>query len=102
MADVAAVGDPKTPVAVYDSYLDTSWVQMGGTSVSAPIIAGVIALAGNAAQLAGAHSIYTHAANLFPVGPGSNGTCGIFYLCNTTGGYSGPAGLGTPNGLAAF
>jgi subtilase family serine protease len=37
--DVAAVGDPETGVAVY-SKINGGWVQVGGTSVSAPIWAG--------------------------------------------------------------
>jgi len=37
--DVAAVGDPETGVAVY-SKINGGWIQIGGTSVSAPIWAG--------------------------------------------------------------
>lgn len=102
VADVAAVGDPNTPVAVYDSFLDSGWIQMGGTSVSAPIIAGVYALAGNGATLTGAQSLYTHANALFPIISGSNGTCATAYLCTAGTGYNGPAGIGTPNGVASF
>ncbi|HLI96002.1 MAG TPA: S8 family serine peptidase, partial [Candidatus Baltobacteraceae bacterium] len=49
VADVAAVADPNTGVAVYDTYLsgDAGWLVYGGTSVAAPIVAGVYALAGN-------------------------------------------------------
>jgi subtilase family serine protease len=102
VADVAAVGDPQTPVAVYDSFGDTGWIGMGGTSVSAPIVAGVYALAGNGATLVGAQSIYTHAGALFRITSGSNGTCTEAYLCTAGTGYNGPAGFGTPNGIAAF
>ena len=45
VADVAAVADPNTGVAVYDTYAGATdgsgWQVFGGTSVSAPIIAGV-------------------------------------------------------------
>jgi subtilase family serine protease len=102
VADVAAVGDPETPVAVYDTDLDTGWIGMGGTSVATPIIAGVYALAGNGAQLTGAQSLYTHAPSLFPVTSGMNGTCTAAYLCNGGTGYNGPGGLGSPNGVGAF
>jgi subtilase family serine protease len=102
VADVAAVGDPNTPVAVYDSYLDNGWVEMGGTSVAAPIVAGVIALAGNAASLTGAATMYANPAALFPVTSGSNGTCAVAYLCTAGVGYNAPAGIGSPNGTAAF
>ncbi|MGD0473379.1 MAG: peptidase S8 [Candidatus Velthaea sp.] len=102
VADVAAVGDPNTPVAVYDTYEDNGWIQMGGTSVSAPIVAGVYALAGNGASLTGAQSLYTHASSLFPVTSGSNGICTVAYLCTAEAGYNGPSGMGSPDGIAAF
>ena len=104
VADVAAVGDPSTPVAVYDSYQDNGWIQMGGTSVATPIVAGVYALAGNAAQLKlnGASTLYANPDALFAVSAGSNGTCSALYLCNAESGYSGPAGVGSPNGVGAF
>ena len=43
VADVSAVADPNTGVAVYDSYLPGSsgWMVFGGTSASSPIVAGV-------------------------------------------------------------
>lgn len=43
--DVAFVADPNTGVAVYDSYATGGWpwLQAGGTSVSAPVFAGLIA-----------------------------------------------------------
>lgn len=102
IADVAAVGDPATPVAVYDSYQDTGWIQMGGTSVATPIVAGMYALAGNGSKMNGASSLYSHSSALFPVTSGSNGTCSPTYLCTAGAGYDGPAGLGSPNGIAAF
>jgi subtilase family serine protease len=102
VADVAAVGDPNTPVAVYDSYQDTGWIQMGGTSVATPIVAGMYALAANGSSLNGAASLYAHRSSLFPVISGSNGSCSPTYLCNAGIGYSGPSGLGSPNGIAAF
>jgi len=102
VADVAVVGDPQTPVAVYDSFMDNGWIQMGGTSVSTPIVAGAIALAGNGAKLIGASSLYANANGLFGVASGSNGTCTQSYLCTAGGGYNGPAGVGTPNGIAAL
>ncbi|MGI8678272.1 MAG: S53 family peptidase, partial [Jatrophihabitans sp.] len=46
IADVAAVADPATGVAVYDSYGSTggaNWYVFGGTSVAAPIIGAVYA-----------------------------------------------------------
>ncbi len=44
--DVAAVANPNTGVAIYDTYDQGGWLEVGGTSVSSPIIASVFALAG--------------------------------------------------------
>ena len=46
VADVSAVADPNTGVAVYQTYGASGWDVYGGTSVSSPIIASVYALAG--------------------------------------------------------
>jgi hypothetical protein len=102
--DTAAVADPATPVAVYDTYGgDTGWEAFGGTSVASPIIAGVYALAGNAASIdPGASHLYAHHQDLYDVTSGSNGTCGGSYLCTAVKGYDGPTGWGTPRGIGAF
>ncbi len=44
--DVSAVADPNTGVAVYDTFSQGGWLEVGGTSASSPIIASVFALAG--------------------------------------------------------
>jgi subtilase family serine protease len=102
IADVSAVADPATGVSVYDTYGVGGWLVFGGTSVSAPIIASVYALAGNGSAINNASFAYAHTASLFDVKKGSNGTCGGSYLCTGLPGYDGPTGLGTPNGTAAF
>jgi len=103
IADVSAVADPATGVAVYDTFNEPGWMVFGGTSASAPIIAGVYALAGNAAAIPNnASHIYANASHLFDVTVGSNGTCGGNYECTAKPGYDGPTGLGTPNGVLAF
>lgn len=102
VSDVSAVADPATGLAVYDSYQAGGWNVYGGTSASAPIIAGVYALAGTPA--AGSYPAsypYAHASSLYDVTSGANGSCGT-YLCKAGTGYDGPTGLGTPNGTAAF
>ena len=103
VTDVSAVADPATGVAVYNTYGGSGWGVFGGTSASAPIIAGIYALAGNAAK-ANSSYLYSHSSNLNPITDGSsNGTCTPGYLCQAiAGGYNGPTGLGTPNGLGAF
>ncbi len=104
MADVSAVADPNTGVAVYDSTArqgSSGWMVFGGTSVSAPIIGSVYALSGNTAGYANAVP-YGHASSLFDVTSGSNGTCPTTQWCNARVGWDGPTGLGTPNGVSAF
>jgi subtilase family serine protease len=104
VADVSAVADPNTGVAVYDTtaYQGRSgWFVVGGTSASAPIIAGVYALAGNTASIDNNYP-YTHASSLFDVTSGSNGSCPTTQWCNARTGWDGPTGLGTPNGTGGF
>ncbi|MFI5635022.1 carboxypeptidase regulatory-like domain-containing protein [Streptomyces sp. NPDC051664] len=106
VADVSAVADPVTGVAVYDTYgstYGTGWGQYGGTSASAPIIAATYALSGSMLDSTYPNSYpYAHTDNLNDVTSGSNGTCDPTYLCTAAPGYDGPTGLGTPNGTAAF
>lgn len=101
VADVAAVADPTTGVAVYDTYKEYGWLVMGGTSVSAPILASVYALAGNESQLTYASLTYSNASDLYDIVSGSTGNCGT-YLCNAGPGYDGPTGNGTADGTKAF
>jgi subtilase family serine protease len=113
VADVSAVADPNTGVAVYDSYGSTggaNWYVFGGTSVAAPIIASVYGLAKNANTTDYAAALpYASPSQLFDVASGSNGNCSrgkrntsSKYLCTAGTGYDGPTGLGTPNGIGGF
>lgn len=102
VVDVAAVGDPNTGIAAYDTYNQPGWMVLGGTAVSAPIIAGVYALAANEGQLHYARGLYRFRNRLFDVTQGSNGSCGGKAICTAKVGYDGPSGNGTPNGLGAF
>jgi subtilase family serine protease len=43
--DVAYLADPYTGVAVYDSYKNGGWIEVGGTSAGSPQWAGLIAIA---------------------------------------------------------
>jgi subtilase family serine protease len=40
--DISAVGNPNTGVAVYDADGGFGWQQIGGTSVSSPLLAGIV------------------------------------------------------------
>jgi subtilase family serine protease len=105
VADVAAVADPSTGVAVYDSdvFESTSgWLTFGGTSASAPIIAAVYALANNTASVDDGSYVWSHHTGLYDVTTGSNGACPVSQWCAARPGWDGPTGWGTPNGVAAF
>ncbi|PZF76609.1 peptidase S8 [Aestuariivirga litoralis] len=121
-SDVSAVADINTGVfVVYRG----SYFRFGGTSVGAPIIAGIIAQRNVAIRLTlssgtVASSVYPnkggttvatgYGRNLYAqrgalrdVTSGSTGTCAIGFLCKAGPGYDGPTGLGTPNvSLAPF
>jgi subtilase family serine protease len=105
VADVAADADPATGASVYDSTRyqgQKGWFQVGGTSLSSPLIAAVYALAGNAGSTTYPASLpYANPAGLHDVTEGSNGGCGTI-MCEGTSGYDGPTGVGTPNGIGAF
>ncbi|MFF4574241.1 peptidase S8 [Streptomyces sp. NPDC001410] len=107
IADVSAVADPATGVSVYDTYGSdgTGWNTYGGTSASAPIIAGVYALAGTPGS-SDYPASYPYAAAgtsaLNDVTSGNNGTCATSYFCTAKSGYDGPTGWGTPQGTDAF
>lgn len=107
-ADVAADADPATGAAVYDSvkYQGRSgWMQIGGTSLSSPLIAGVYALAGGLPSgSTGGSALYGHLGDdsvLHDVTSGSNGSCSTL-MCKGAAGYDGPTGVGTPLGIGAF
>jgi subtilase family serine protease len=101
-ADVSAIGDPNTGVAVYGpvNRKNSGWLVFGGTSVSAPLIGGIYGVTGHTPT--GAASIYANRSSLNDVTSGTNGTCGGTYFCTAGAGYDGPTGNGTPNGTAAF
>lgn len=103
-ADVSAVADPNTGVAVYDSYAyqgAKGWLVFGGTSASSPIVASVYALSGNTAGYPAAIA-WSNPAALNDVTTGSNGSCPTTVWCHAGTGWDGPTGLGTPNGTSAF
>jgi subtilase family serine protease len=101
MVDVAADADPATGAAVYNSCCGfVGWLKVGGTSVAAPLIAGVFGLADSANAFPGSLP-YKNRTGLHDVTSGSNGSCGTI-MCEAAVGYDGPTGLGSPDGLAGF
>jgi subtilase family serine protease len=103
VADVSALA---WNVAIYEK-IQGGWLTVGGTSASAPLIAGVYGLAGNAATIKPGYE-YRHPRSLFDITVGTNdtayhgGACGYDYLCTARMGYDAPTGLGTPDGTGAF
>jgi subtilase family serine protease len=98
--DVSFEADPNTGVSVYDStryQLQSGWWTLGGTSVSAPNWAGILAAGAAAGQstLQGDSHIYAGgSANLRDITSGTNGTCGT--ACTAGAGYDLVTGLGSP------
>jgi Subtilase family len=104
IADVSAVA---ANIPIFNKAYG-GWVTVAGTSVSAPLIAGIYGLAGNGATVASSR-LYSHARSLFDVTKGNNGllipaalACGNDYLCAAKKGYDAPTGMGTPDGTGAF
>jgi len=105
VADVSALA---WDIAIYNKDWG-GWFDVGGTSASSPLIAGIYGLAGNAARVRPG-SEYAHAGSLFDITTGNNdwwyqdggGACGHDYMCVAGKGYDAPTGLGSPDGTGAF
>jgi Subtilase family len=133
VADIAGFADPYPGMAVYDSNplngSPAGWVTVGGTSIAAPLIASMFALAGGAQEVEyPARTLYENAAlkssSVHDIEAGSNGpclhkrvsehgraecteaeesaTCTHLAICLAGHGYDGPSGLGSPDGLGLF
>ncbi|MFI2206907.1 S8 family serine peptidase [Streptomyces sp. NPDC020192] len=101
IADVSAVADIATGVAVYTSSPipdgSIGWVVAGGTSVASPLVAGMYALAGNPAPGTFPNTYpYAHPQDFFDITTGSAGSF------SATPGYDAPTGIGTPDGVAGL
>jgi len=122
-SDIAIVGKE---VAVYVTYPNSQgngiWDRVGGTSVGAPLVAGIYAHASEKVRNEPAVAIYSNLydgfGDIFDVGPSKkhNNTnyqghsCSPLYLCNAVAGkdgdpmsgYDGPTGVGIPQGVPAL
>jgi Fibronectin type III domain len=105
--DIAGIGNPATGVAVY-SALNGGWIQIGGTSVSAPIWAGYVSILDSARRTTGLGKIgffnpalYSLAENNFgilnDIVDGSNGNASLFGIpgYNAGVGYDNCTGWGS-------
>ncbi|MFE1308105.1 S8 family serine peptidase [Streptomyces sp. NPDC058755] len=100
-ADVSAVADPSTGLAVYTTTPDplnqTGWTIVGGTSLATPLIASAYALAGTPGPNDRPSSYpYANRRALWDIDMGCAGT-----FCATLG-YDPPTGIGTPRGVRGF
>jgi subtilase family serine protease len=93
-ADVSAVGNPSTGVAVYNAK-NGGWIVVGGTSAATPFVAGVFTLYGLGGKAPG--WAYANASDFFDIKSGKNGSCSSA-LCKAATGWDGPTGIGSPNG----
>lgn len=91
--DVAAVANPETGVGVY-SKSNGGWIQIGGTSVSAPIWAGYLSVLNSAFQFTKLGEIgffnsayYTLHADLYDTWDGDNGNVEVYGIPGYTAGY---------------
>ena len=119
--DLAAVASstssPGAPVAVYDSYNNSGWIEAGETGVAAPVVAGIYADAGppgandNPAAYPYQHpgggyinpgTAYPYFDGLNDISSGSTGSCSPADLCTAGAGWDGPTGLGSPAGALSL
>ncbi|MFJ6431257.1 carboxypeptidase regulatory-like domain-containing protein [Streptomyces sp. NPDC091416] len=101
-ADISADADPATGIGVYNTVGQSGWSQYGGTSLAAPLIAGMYALAGTPTpDTYPASYPYAATSQFTDVTAGANGPCGT-ELCQAGPGWDGPTGLGTPYGVAGL
>jgi N-acetylneuraminic acid mutarotase len=103
IADISADADPDTGLAVYDTLGENGWLQVGGTSLSSPLVAAMYALAGTpvTGTFPVTYPYQAQAGSLNDVTQGTDGACGNV-LCTAGPGWDGPTGLGTPHGVAAL
>jgi subtilase family serine protease len=99
IADISAVA---TNIPIFNPTYG-GWISLAGTSVAAPLVAGIYGLEGNGATMTTAR-LYRHRGSFFDITAGDNvfappvQACGGDYLCTAKKGYDAPTGLGTPDG----
>jgi len=105
LADISADAAPNTGASVYDSQWyggNPSWFQIGGTSLSSPLIAAMYAVSGKKGDSDATLFYQNYTLSRFhDITSGTNGSCGT-PICIAGIGYDGVTGLGSPNGVTAF
>jgi len=99
--DLSAVADPNTGVWVYDSGNGGWWI-VGGTSAAAPILAGIVNLAGHFAPSTSSEltTVYSNMALAADFRDTTTGFCGPYMGYSTARGWDFCTGAGSPYGLA--
>ncbi|MFY9718148.1 MAG: S8 family serine peptidase [Candidatus Cybelea sp.] len=107
-SDIGAVA---VDAAEYDTYGASGWIQVDGTSISSPLVAGIIGEAGNSTKQVGGEHLWglskkQQRKQIYKITIGNDGSCGGEYLCTAGtkqfGIFSGPTGWGTPHGIKAL
>src|SRR5260370_831101 len=98
---LSAVADPNTGVWVYDSGNGGWWI-VGGTSAAAPILAGIVNLAGHFAPSTSSEltTVYNNMALAADFRDTTTGFCGPYMGYSTARGWDFCTGAGSPYGLA--
>jgi kumamolisin len=97
--DIAAIANPNTGVWVLDTLVfgPGTWYVVGGTSVSSPLIAGIINAAGSFAE-----SSYNELSGIYSRPLGFNdlalGNCGLYIGNSAAPGWDFCTGWGSPKG----
>ena len=118
--DVGAVGDPQTGYAVYTASYG-GWIEVGGTSLSAPLWAGYISILNSGLQYLNVVTTpqvgffntllykslghnHTPAGSLYPITSGSNGDAALYGTAGYNAGpnYNNCTGLGSLWGPAGY
>jgi subtilase family serine protease len=106
--DVAAVGNPRTGVWVYNSFDNNysgqlyAWNIFGGTSVASPLWAGIVNHAGHFSASTAAEEtlMYANAAVTSDFRDINNGNCGYYDGYAAGSGWDPCSGVGAPVGTA--
>jgi subtilase family serine protease len=101
--DIAAVADPATGVWIYDSG-NGGWFIVGGTSVAAPLLAGIVNSSGHfyASSAAELTKIYqSSASNAANYTTAATGYCGPQAAFTVIAGWNPCLGVGSPKNLVS-
>lgn len=100
--DVSADADPSTGAAID---INGTWYEIGGTSLSSPLIAGMFALTGGVPSSTTASSIpYSlfSGSNYHDITSGNDCAGSVTTHCTASTGFDTPSGLGSPSGVSGF